>query len=532
MENKKITFPTIGEVVREIFNCSGLLPQKEDPKNSILSVSEKKTLQMQLKRLADESSKIDGKLGELLITLKRLLIKAIPNERVACMVMEFAEELLIVYKDALKDQGTCLSKKKTSQWLIKNHLLDILVISFYKNYFQFNVVDEKLNIPELVTWVLPVTNKKKITWPLANAWNFIYNSLSISQSGFHNPDKGADDYRAIQNLEKAQRWVAGKQLPSVNSLYANLDYSLELIKSSKDEKTHRVVSDEQVNEFKLMLFIARAATFFFKKVQNTFGDDYLLNVSRHIKRQSGRLSRMNKKLIIELDSIKAKYMDLTRVEADEINFQHMSLYWRSYAIQQEEGARTLQGYIELDAFKDLSGREIAMVHISCVGSLAAYSILEADKFNNLENMPTLFPELFIKGRNIKNSINSLKDAEDYEEVLEINGLTEALGWLSDWCYANFYYRNEENENANVFYKKAFTKAKYSAGRDQYKLVNQYIESCAKSNKYKDMKKAVAWANYLGIKVRWLRGWDDSELEESLKVLFNFMGQNNLRYAQL
>jgi len=532
MENTEISFPTIGEVVREIFNCSGLLPQKEDPNNSMLSASDKKTLQMQLKRLADESSKIDGKLDELLITLKKLLIKAIPNERVACMVMEFVEEILVTYKAVLKDDGTYLSKKKTTQWFIKVYLLDRLVISFYKNYLRFNVVDEKINVPELISWALPETNSKKTTWPLAHAWKLIYSSLSISQLAFHYPDKRKEDNKATQNLDNAQRWVAGKQLPSISSLYANLDYSLELLNNSKDAKTHRVVNAKQVNEFKLMLFIARAATFFFKEVQRSFGDDFLLNVCTHIKGQSGRLLRINKKIEKDLDSIKADYINLTAAENDEINYQYVGQFWQRYAAQQQAGASVLQDYIEADAFKNVSEREVAMVHISCVGPLQAYSLLEAGKFNIREKMPTSFPELFGKGLKLKNSISSLTQAEKFKSELKSKGLEGTLGWLSDWCYANFYYRREDNVNANTFYKKAFSKAKYSAGGHQYKLVNQYIESCAKSNKYRDMKKAVAWANYLGIKVRWLRGWDDPESEESLNGLFNLMGQDNFRYAQL
>jgi hypothetical protein len=532
MENIEISFPTIGEVVRETFNCSGLLPQKEDPNNSILSASDKKNLQMQLKRLADESSKIDGKLDELLVTLKKLLIKAVPNERVACMIMEFVEELLGTYKAVLKDDGTYLDKQKTTQWFIKVYLLDRLVISFYKNYLRFNVVDEKLNIPDLISWVLPETNSKKTIWPLSHAWKSIYSSLSISQSSFHNPDKNAGDYKAIQNLEKSQRWVSGKQLPSISSLYSNLDYSLSLLERVKDEKVNRVVNTKQANEFKLMLFIARAATFFFKEIQNSFGDDFLLNVCKHIKGQSGRLSRINRRLGTELESIKADYTNLMAADNDDINYQYVGQFWQRYAAQQQAGASVLQDYIEADAFKDMSDRGASMVHISCVGSLQAYSLLEAGKFNIRGKMPTSFPELFGRGLKLKNCIDSLNQAKKFEKELISNGLNHILGWLSDWCYANFYYRNEDNENANIYYKKAFTKAKYSAGGHQYKLVNQYIESCAKNNKYHDMKKAVAWANYLGIKVRWLRGWDDPESEESLKGLFKFMGQDTLRYAQL
>jgi hypothetical protein len=107
-----------------------------------------------------------------------------------------------------------------------------------------------------------------------------------------------------------------------------------------------------------------------------------------------------------------------------------------------------------------------MVYVSCVGSLQAYSLLEAGKFNIRGKMPTSFPELFGRGLKLKNIICSLSQAKKFEKKLISNNLNHILGWLSDWCYANFYYRNEDNENANVFYKKAFTKAKYSAGGSQ------------------------------------------------------------------
>lgn len=532
MENTDISFPTIGEIVRAIFNCSGLLPQKEDKNNSILSANDKKNLQMQLKRLADESSKIDGKLDELIVTLKKLLIKAIQEERVVCMVMEFVEELLNTYKFVINVDGTYLNKKKTTQWLIKSSLLDKLVISFYKNYLSFNVVGQQHNIPNLISWVLPEINSNKIAWPLAHAWKIIYSSLSISQSAFHYPDKNQEDNRATQNLEKAQRWVSGKQLPSISSLYSNLDYSLELLEISKEEKTHRVVSAKRVNEFKLILFIARSATFFFKEIQSSFGNEFLMNVCQHIKGQSARCSRMNKKIMSELDSIKASYTDLTTAEVDEIHFQHVSQSWQHYAFQTKERAHILQNVIETDDFKSLSERKASAVYISYIGSFYAYSLLETMKFNRRDKVPRDYVELLMKGLKLKNNISLVSQAENFEKELKNSYLNNSLEWLSDWCYANYYYNQEDNVNANCFYKRAFTKAKYSAGGHQYKLVNQYIESCAKNNKYRDMKKAVAWANYLGIKVRWLRGWDDPESEESLKGLFKLVGQDNFRYANL
>lgn len=64
-----------------------------------------------------------------------------------------------------------------------------------------------------------------------------------------------------------------------------------------------------------------------------------------------------------------------------------------------------------------------------------------------------------------------------------------------------------------YFKAAFTQAKYWAGENQNKLVNQYLEACAKNNRKGKFKKSLEWANYLGIQVRWLR--DQEQTEENI-----------------
>ncbi len=59
-------------------------------------------------------------------------------------------------------------------------------------------------------------------------------------------------------------------------------------------------------------------------------------------------------------------------------------------------------------------------------------------------------------------------------------LAPYLGWLVDWCYATWYYRFEQDDLAYPFYKSAYESARYSVGQSHYALVNQYIESCAKT----------------------------------------------------
>ena len=71
-------------------------------------------------------------------------------------------------------------------------------------------------------------------------------------------------------------------------------------------------------------------------------------------------------------------------------------------------------------------------------------------------------------------------------------------------------------------------AKYSAGQNQYEIVNQFIELAAKNNNWKSFKKGVFWANYLGISVRWLR--KDEPTEENLRGVFELMKNSHFRYA--
>ncbi|MNP11145.1 hypothetical protein D3C76_1033190 [compost metagenome] len=71
-----------------------------------------------------------------------------------------------------------------------------------------------------------------------------------------------------------------------------------------------------------------------------------------------------------------------------------------------------------------------------------------------------------------------------------------------------------------YYQVAFDYAKYRAGKQQYDLVNQYVEVAAKNDKWQWFKKGVEWAQYLGIKVRWLR--DDEPTEEKLKYVYRML----------
>jgi hypothetical protein len=61
---------------------------------------------------------------------------------------------------------------------------------------------------------------------------------------------------------------------------------------------------------------------------------------------------------------------------------------------------------------------------------------------------------------------------------------------------------------------------YCAGKNQYKLVNQYVEVAVKNNKFTNFKKGIEWAQFLDINIRWLR--DKEPTKENLDYVYTIM----------
>ncbi len=129
-----------------------------------------------------------------------------------------------------------------------------------------------------------------------------------------------------------------------------------------------------------------------------------------------------------------------------------------------------------------------------------------------------FPRLLKKGFSLKNDPNTTRaKAKTFRRKLHASNLENHLCWLSSWIEAACAYREEQFSEAMHHFEKAFTQAKYRAGSYQYKLVNQYLESCAKNNQKGKFKKGLEWANYLGIEIRWLR--DKEQTKENIDFAF-------------
>jgi hypothetical protein len=136
-------------------------------------------------------------------------------------------------------------------------------------------------------------------------------------------------------------------------------------------------------------------------------------------------------------------------------------------------------------------------------------------------MPTNFPDFLFEGLDLKNNQNaSLEEIARYEDALKKSKLEPLLPWMPTWIKGAYHYRRQEYQLAFPFFKEAFNSAKYCAGNNQYKLVNQFVEVAAKNNKRLEFNKGIRWAQYLGIEIRWLR--KDEPTVEKLNFVFAIM----------
>jgi|GEM_PF-422895 len=543
MPDTRYCFPTIGEVVRELFNAAGILPQKNDETSVVGSEKQKKAIQRSLARLASESSKLDTQLDDLLNIFGEIVFELVDDHRVTLAIMASVEDALEQYRDLVCHDGTYLSYSETIKWLIQHRLLDRVLTSLFKNSLAFDIKASGLTFPEDKYWWLPKVSfspkECSVQFPITKVWQWIYRSQGLSQIRFHNPAQGdityqtnkelAEKYKTYErNLENAQRWTSGLQLPSAHALSKALNDSIEALAQSRDERYARKVSPKQLKSYRIALSIGRFTTYFFKSVQNTYGDEYLHQLVIGFKKQHNRYDR-------ETSQYRALVQEVVR-SLDVSPFEHQDYWhcavmelWYRRAERIEHGSRFVSQYMEGNGKNTTRLAQHRML-IASVGPAMTYSLIKHHENPTNDLMPFSFSELLEEGLKLKKKATSLKEIRDYENKVARVELDGMLGWLVEWNKAIFHYRNEEYQCAHPHFERAFSLAQYSAGQKQYLLVNQYIESSAKADNYREFKKAVAWANYLGIKVRWLRGMEDPESEESLRTVYGLM--KTARYWQL
>lgn len=525
MRKEQYSFPTIGDLVKELFNASGLLARK-NTEGRVINESEKKTIQMKLKRLSDETSKLDDQLDDLITVFSELLYDATRDERVVFAVVASLQDALAQYKDLIREEGTYLSYSDSVKWLVYSRGLERLVISISKNQLAYNVSQSNLTFPLDSNWWLPKFSENEVIWPIKKVWQWIYSEIGMSQRQFH---LASEKYSQKQerHLENAQRWTSDRQLPSTYAMLECLEDSLSTLKSERGID----ISSNLENSFRIALVFARFSTHAFKMIKKHFGKHFAKSIQKALLVQCNRL-RIESSDILELcDKINEPAEYIPNTVIDNLVFDTVTQYWHKKSgkiihyskINQKE-------IIKLSSVGVLPPRDSIRRIRKAVGGFMLSSVLRQYKIDFKFMPKPEYANLLLKGLGVKKDSSSLGIIQAYEKEVISENLTPHLGWLVNWSYANYFYRQEDYSLAYDYYKKSFERAKYSAGKNQYLLVNQYIEICAKNKKYREFKKGISWASYLGVDVRWLRNFDDPESEESISFLYDFM--NIARYSHL
>ncbi|MGS0679977.1 hypothetical protein ACVBIL_02330 [Shewanella sp. 125m-7] len=525
----KPQLPSIGDITKALFDHAGVLPQKDDDSTVVGDEKTKKKIQTQLRRLAKEDSELEKNLTSLLELLADLIFEATNNSKITCACMASVGDVLTQYLDLVRGDGTFLSKSESAKWLIKTKLLDRTILSYQKNTLKYNVPASNILSPSDAFWWLPDFTEQNIQFPLAKAMNWIYSVCETNQTHFHFPDFGfTDNYRLSQNLENASRWATGKNLPSWPSLLQNLTASISAMEKAASSQYKRTVNSETFHSFKTILFFARFSTSVFAELEREFGREFIIDITKHLKRQDRRLGKVHQNLKASLSKAIDSYEIRDPLVINRIWFDKTQEFWEQKSIQFRQGSKSIDLRFREKYKSGFKPTDIKFF-LQSVEPFFLSPLLEEARENTIAMAPPLFLELLLEGLRLRKvpNVNVEKIEQFTKQVNEAN-LDCYLSWVVNWVWATYYYRREEHTLALPHYSKAFQEAKYCGGQDQYLLVNQYIESCAKNRLWRDLKKGIAWANYLGIKVRWYRGLDESE--ERLKTTYEML--HMARYAQV
>jgi hypothetical protein len=508
---QKPQLPNLGDITKALFDHAGVLPQKNDDSIIVDDEKAKKKIQTQLLRLAREESELKTNLTNLLELLAGLIFKATGDLRITYACMASVEDVLTQYLDLVRSDGTFLPKSESVKWLIKTKLLDRIILSCQKNTLKFNVSASNLLTPADCYWWLPDFAEKSVKLPIAKAMNWIYSVCETNQTHFHYPDFGtADNYRLSQNLENASRWTTGKNLPSWPSLLKNLIDSVSAMEQTTSSQHKRTINSDTLRSFKTVLFIGRFSTSVFIELERQFGRDFIIDIAIHLRRQDRRLDKVHRNFKTSL----SKAIDHNEIKnpalIDDIWFDKTQEFWELKSEHMIQASKAIDHRFR-EKYINGFNRDDIRFFLQKMDSFALQPLLDDAHRDVIATAPTLFLELLFEGLRLRKAVdNTVKSIKQYEKKVHDAKLEEHLSWVLNWMWATYHYRRQEDGLALPYYSKAFEDAKYSAGDDQYLLVNQFVECCAKNSKWRDFKKGIAWANYLGIEIRWYRGMDESD----------------------
>jgi hypothetical protein len=299
------------------------------------------------------------------------------------------------------------------------------------------------------------------------------------------------------------------------------------MEACSDSQHQRQLPESIQAQIVLVVFIARAATYITQEIDKHYGRDMLLQLIEQFKEQSqvlrsdvhAHMTSTIEKLIVEVS--KAKGSPSQEV-IDCIWRDTVPKYWWDVGRLFVQAGKETQSFLLKNQGAPLTRMQLSHLERR-YGPYLFTCLKHGLRTSESYPMPEGFMELVVEGESLLNRNSSLNQVRAYKASVEKSSWLTALSWLAEWNEGSLYMRNGDHKQAHKHLGNAFELGKYCAGDRQEKLIQDYLDVCAKVQSWKDFKKAFAWARYLQIPVRlWDKEWEEST--ENVKALYRIYQQ--------
>ena len=499
-----VGYPTQGEVVRFLYAAGGVLPEKRD--QAPLSATERKALRKALRRLAAEEGELEENFGEMVKQLAFLVAGHIELERLILAVGEVVSDLLDIYRQAVRDEGTFLSKDGTVRWLVRDRWGPAAALSIARNITRFGLRPLAPYLPDAADWYLPGLADDKPLWPLQKVWQWIYDQTGLTQTQFHYPGRTTEesDVERQRDLENAQNWLQGKHFPSAAALRWTVDRAFSAQRDVKPGTSGKPdLSSPLLQEgVRVALFLARCSTHISLEIADLFGKEFLAQVCKLFERDLALALEDTHRVEVRIGEL-----------ADQHNLSPLNLELRTDAINlwdENLRARGYQAGTQLDwLYKagGLTGDKIDEL-VKVYGALPVLPLADWLQRPRGHEIPPGFETALFEGLHLAEDHGLTgQQIDEYDASLQASDARAHLPWMVPWLRFLNCYRSHDDAAAWTWISEAYKQARYRAGSKQHKIANHYIELAAKARDRVAFRKGVNWARYVGVDIRWLRDKD-------------------------
>ncbi|KRW58566.1 hypothetical protein [Pseudomonas sp. TTU2014-080ASC] len=510
--SKDYCFATLGQLVKLAYDAFGVLPRKEACADD-LDESQKKAIQKQLSRLAKEEGGLLSNLGEAIKILSYTLTAYIPSPEIMGAVGETFNDLLEGYNGILREEGTYLSKLDTIRHFVSLRAVPLLVISIQRSLLESRLPYSALKMPSEMFWYLPTFNEDGgVEMPLEKVMRWAYRESNLSQTQFHYPGKSShsENFQCQQRLDSATRWAQGRSLPALPVLFKNFKDSF-----AAQAEHGQVLPEVMQISVLVALLVARVSTYLSKRITEIYGHQYLADVCQQLTDYTLWITEEVNEFKAEMEPVMLRQE--TPESAEFVWGNACYSYWNFFGGKLASVADTVRRLQEARPGMPLRHEVVAALK-SKYGLFAVGLNLDLLERQSAFVIPDEFAGLLYRGFDLKKDpTTQMEQIDEYASAVAAHGFGEQLCWMEPWLRGVCHYRREEFEAAMPYLEQAFENAKYRAGKSQYDLVNQYVEVAAKNDNRRAFKKGIEWAQYLDIKIRWLR--DDEPTEEKLDYVY-------------